>query len=462
MKKMPVIFVGLMLVVDCIAATHYVVPPGTAGATATDPYTNWATAGTNIVEVVNAAMTNTAPRVVWVTNGTYYPTNGIYVTNTLTLRSVNGRDATMLNGSMAGTNMCAYITAAIFDGFTVTNYSPSGSKGTVCLATVFLIEGTNIVQNCIFVGNNATASGGGGINVARGASIITNCIFKNNYSLNYGGGVFAGYIPSIIIAGCRFEGNRVGNYYGGACALIGDNMTISNCVIVNNITPSSANGYGGGVCVIGGTNISIVNSVITGNAAKFGGGGISFGGQGNIRNCSIIGNISTNMGGGIYGTNMTIRNCLIALNRASTNGGGVWLTNSIVENCTIVSNYAAVAGGGVYVDGPANWTNNIIYFNTAASAANFTNTAGNTGLSYSCVIPAVGGTGNITNNPVLKDLAGGDYRLRMTSPCVNAGTNQPWMTNAVDLEGNARILKTIVDMGAYETRLWQGTIFRVP
>ena len=84
------------------------------------------------------------------------------------------------------------------------------------------------------------------------------------------------------------------------------------------------------------------------------------------------------------------------------------------------------------------------------------------GLNYSCVIPAVGGMGNITNNPGLKNLAGGDYHLRMTSPCVNAGTNQLWMTGAVDLDGNPRILKTIVDMGAYETRLWQGTIFKIP
>jgi hypothetical protein len=48
------------------------------------------------------------------------------------------------------------------------------------------------------------------------------------------------------------------------------------------------------------------------------------------------------------------------------------------------------------------------------------------------------------------------------SPCVNTGSNQDWMTNAVDLEGNARILNNIVDMGAYETLLWQGTIYRIP
>jgi len=45
------------------AATHYVVPTNLSAA---NPYTNWGTAGTNIIDVVNAAMTNaTTPRVVW-------------------------------------------------------------------------------------------------------------------------------------------------------------------------------------------------------------------------------------------------------------------------------------------------------------------------------------------------------------------------------------------------------------
>jgi len=72
---------------SCLAATHYVV---TNNPAAQDPYTNWAMAGTNIIEVVIAAQTNDAPRIVWVTNGTYYPTNQIYVTNDMQIKSMNG------------------------------------------------------------------------------------------------------------------------------------------------------------------------------------------------------------------------------------------------------------------------------------------------------------------------------------------------------------------------------------
>jgi hypothetical protein len=44
----------------------------------------------------------------------------------------------------------------------------------------------------------------------------------------------------------------------------------------------------------------------------------------------------------------------------------------------------------------------------------------------------------------------GNYRLQAISPCVNTGTNQDWMTGALDLDGLPRILREYVDMGAYE------------
>jgi len=62
MRRLTIIMIGLLLAIRCLAATHYVVTNGTPGwIGAADPYTNWATAGTNIIDVVNAAMTNTPP-----------------------------------------------------------------------------------------------------------------------------------------------------------------------------------------------------------------------------------------------------------------------------------------------------------------------------------------------------------------------------------------------------------------
>ena len=462
MKRPAIIIVGLLLAAKCMAATHYVVPPGTAGVTPADPFTNWVTAGTSIVEVVNAAVTNTGGRLVWVTNGTYYPTASIYIANAslFRLQSVNGRDKTILNGSQT-TNRCTYFDYqslnCVFDGFTVTNYyfSPDAGRGTVYGPVITVI-------NCLFTGNTNLTGNGGAIMEGKGGATITNCIFRNNYSV-YGGALYiaGGYpLPTTQITDCRFEGNKVIGNYGGAFYFGSSNIIVSNCVFISN----SASSIGGAIYISStATNSLVVNCTFTGNSGTYGGGIANYG-KVTVRNCSLVENVAVNGGGGIYGNNITIRNSLVARNRTTGNtGGGIYMgQTSLVENCTIVSNYAGLAGGGVYLTGAGSGTNNIVYFNTAPSAANFTNAAGNIGLDYSCVIPAVAGTGNITNNPVLKDLAGGDYRLRMTSPCVNTGTNQLWMMNAVDLQGNARILKIIVDMGAYETRLWQGTIFSVP
>jgi len=428
---------------ECPADTHYVSLSGTNNS----PYLNWADAATDITWAVTAAGANDT---VLVTNGVYYPTQRCYNASAITLQSVNGRDMTIINGAN-NTNICAALgSGAVFDGFTVTN----------CYNTkIYGLLSVTSARNCLFV-NNTVKGGSLGYPLS-----VSNCIFINNTGTTMAGGIYTTGARGITVAGCHFEGNSAGNY-GGACDIRGtSNNVISNCVFINN----RAKVYGGALFLSSTTtNDIVVDCTFTGNvvggALEQYGGAIRCGGNTTVRNCSIIGNIATNQGGGLWGTNATIQNCLIACNISVTNtGGGIWMTNGVVENCTIVSNYAAVSGGGIYITGSdSGGTNNIVYFNTAANGANFTNdTVGATGLNYSCVIPAVGGTGNITNDPRLIDLAGGNYHLRMNSPCVNAGINQNWMTNAVDLDGIARIRYGIVDMGAYETVLRQGNIYRV-
>jgi len=76
---------------------------------------------------------------------------------------------------------------------------------------------------------------------------------------------------------------------------------------------------------------------------------------------------------------------------------------------------------------------------------------------------AYGGSGTIddSNNctdddPEFVDAAGGDYHLKSTSPCIDAGNNEYISGVDKDLDGNERVVDgdndatATVDIGAYE------------
>jgi hypothetical protein len=72
-------------------------------------------------------------------------------------------------------------------------------------------------------------------------------------------------------------------------------------------------------------------------------------------------------------------------------------------------------------------------------------------------MPTTGG-GNITLPPMFLDLAGGNLRLQFNSPCINAGYNS-YVTTSMDFDGLPRIVRLMVDIGAYEFQGSGTTIF---
>jgi hypothetical protein len=104
-----------------LAGVHYVDINST---NATPPYTNWATAATNIQDAVDAAV---AGDEIVVTNGVYTP---VQVNKPLTVRSVNGPQVTTIGGGASV--RCAYLTnSASLSGFTLTNGAAWQSGGGV-------------------------------------------------------------------------------------------------------------------------------------------------------------------------------------------------------------------------------------------------------------------------------------------------------------------------------------------
>ncbi|MCG2660782.1 MAG: hypothetical protein L6437_11125 [Kiritimatiellae bacterium] len=200
-----------------------------------------------------------------------------------------------------------------------------------------------------------------------------------------------------------------------------------------------------------------------------------------VQNCWITGNTNYRPAG-VSLSGGTVRNCLISGNTAEDGAAGVQYNsaNGLVESCTISSNRVTGTGGqgacGVYnsYDGGIirntivhdNWTAGgnypaQVYFQDKTDIINCCITTNYiTGASGAYVTNGALGAVNTTNDPQFVDGPGGNYRLGQGSPCIATGTNQGWMTDATDLDGNPRILH-IVDMGVFEWIPPRGTIIRI-
>src|SRR5262249_48388701 len=91
--------------------------------------------------------------------------------------------------------------------------------------------------------------------------------------------------------------------------------------------------------------------------------------------------------------------------------------------------------------------NCVLYYNPPSAGTNYDEFCT---MSYCCTTPMpANGVGNITNAPLFVNQGGGDLRLQANSPCVNAGNNA-YVTTLTDFDGNPRIVRGTVDMGAFE------------
>jgi hypothetical protein len=230
-------------------------------------------------------------------------------------------------------------------------------------------------------------------------------------------------------------------WLGDGTALIG--FTVAGGGTLTNGDATNELSGGGVFCAT--TNVAISNCLISGNAAGVAGGG-SY--RGTFQCCSVVSNFASQAGGGNFAG--VLENCILAANVAGSGGGAY---GSALSGCTVVSNYCSVFGGsGGVMFGRAN--NSIVYYNTAFSAPSGYNYSQST-LTSCCTVPlpatsgAFSGASNITGAPLFVGLVNGNFRLQSNSPCINAGNNA-YVIGTTDLDGNARISRGTVDMGAYE------------
>jgi hypothetical protein len=209
------------------------------------------------------------------------------------------------------------------------------------------------------------------------------------------------------------------------------------------------------------------------NTASGNGGGVHNNGSNAIMvNVTFMGD-SASSGGGVYNdtSDPSITNGLF-VGETTTSGGAIFNLNSnpTLTNLSLSGN-VATTGGGLYNDTSNPVVNNSILWGNSddggsGAAAQIYNINSSTPLiSYSIVQGSGGGGSNLDDDPdFLRDpddggdgwgVGGnddyGDLHLKTDSPAINAGDNSLVPVGVtVDLDNNARIVGTIVDMGAYE------------
>jgi hypothetical protein len=442
------------------AEIRYVSPAGLHVA----PFANWAEAATNL----QAAIDVCAPGdLVLATNGVYAPTATVRVTNGVELASVNGRDATLVDGGALPAGQDAvFLQHGSLDGFTVSNAPRHGIKsehGAVlnCLVTHSRHNGIDsyttpriVPDSTLLVSNTIVRkSATNGIYTCAVDTRIENCLVAES------GGTGVALRQNDTVAPIQIP--RVSNFLIRASTVASNGNSGIGVAFWNYDSASptvpvrieacrvefNSGTRGGGIFDGAGDNtdrssgIQILDSIIAGNTATTYGGGIYLAPSRSpaVIRCVIEDNVSGGGGGGImaWSGGAAVQNCLIRGNVAATYGGGVW--SGILRNNTVLDNEAGT-GGGIYGGDVAN----CIVFGNRANIGPATYGAV---VSYSCVVPAAAGTGNLALEPRFAGIR--NWRLVADSPCIDTG-HWPLAGGDLDMDGDPRIWGGGVDMGCDE------------
>lgn len=395
---------GTLLPVAGLAqATIYVATNGSHNT----PFNSWGTAATNIQIAINSASPGDT---ILVTDGVYNVGAEITIASSVTVASVNGPAATIVNRS-GGSIRLFYLShaGAFLTGFTITN----GFRPTTVVsgqgAGFLMSAGT--VSNCVVTGCDANR----GSMVYMTGGLFTHSVVSNNTE----------------------SGNSGGN---GGVYINGGNAVIQSCTLTRNTPGSEDNGIMG----------------------------LRLNGACTARNCTIVRNrpysaTKASVAVSITGTGSLLQNCLVAENP----GRGVFMTGAgRVENCTVARNtiYGGLGNGLSMSAGQVQ--NTIVYYNGSASYVRLASDVVQTGgaVSNSCTGVLLAGGGNTANAPLFRDPSGSDYTLLPGSPCLDTATNLASVT--IDLNGTGRPIDgdgdgtARPDMGCYEAAAANAGSFR--
>jgi len=249
-----------------------------------------------------------------------------------------------------------------------------------------------VLEGVTIRNGQAWDTAGAYIESALGNIAVRDCVIEDNTAANYGGGAYLYTVAgAVTVERTRVLGNTASAYAGLTIDnLIGD-TTLVNSLVVSNV----ATEFAGGIYAytyLGTTRL--INSTITGNS----------------------GDPLSGWAGGIY----------LVLESPDAVADAY---NNIIWGNT------AFWGGDVYVEN--------LYGGTV-------NAYNNDQLTSYWDGPPPNEGGNIIDDPLFVDAAGGDFHLSPASTCIDAGENTAPALPLTDFEYQTRIAGLAVDIGADE------------
>lgn len=324
------------------------------------------------------------------------------------------------------------------------------------------------LEDCEFEENEAKVNGGALYNFGNNGHsnpIVKRCLFRKNFA-EEGGAIYSD-----------------ASFSGESSPAVSDSEFIENEVIGDGgAVYNSASG--------GGLSQGVFERCLfeKNKCANAGGAILNNGADGNCRtkfsNCKFIENSTPNYGGAMYNIgnsgrcNPEIYNCLFAKNNAFSAGGIYNLGSSygesspLITNCTFYKNTAEV-GSAIYCNATDSTglsapiiTNSVFYENFAPTGRIFRLIYGKPTVSYcsfdidDCSILNDGINGDVncgdglifTNELPFEDTLNQKYQLQSGVSFIDAGNSQATQAANIqfDLDGNPRIVNSIVDYGAFE------------
>jgi len=323
------------------------------------------------------------------------------------------------------------------------------------LSTATLLDGFVIKDG------NADGRGeyenGGGIYLYYGSCpLLRNLVIINNNAENMGGGIYSFWSSSPMLLSVFFIDNNA--YKGGGMA---NHFSSSPLIFQVAFLDNSAR-FGGGMYNYFSSNPIVLQVSLENNKASYDGGGIYNDTYCNLElvSTSFINNSAISNGGGIY--NDESCTTLIANSTFSRNvangGGGIYNSSNSHSGITFSTfsenNNTAICN----LDSSITLANSIVWGNIGGSIINLEDST--VSVEYSDVEGEVyGGTGNISENPLLGPLDYYDgfsllYALQVGSPAIDSAnpihrlsTDQRGFVRAIDGDNDSI---AVADMGSYE------------